>query len=104
FVVLYTQPSRAVTSVAVPATCTLSLHDALPISERLKAERNKASEEIARRKKSGQDAAGLITEMKRVSEEIKQYDERIAQLDERTDRKSTRLNSSLQIISYAVLC
>ncbi len=53
-------------------------------AERLKAERNKASEEIARRKKSGQDAAGLIAEMKRVSEEIKQYDERIAQLDERT--------------------
>src|SRR5437870_13402888 len=53
-------------------------------AERLKAERNKASEEIARRKKSGQDAAGLIAEMKCVSEEIKQYDERIAQLDERT--------------------
>src|SRR2546425_1043773 len=53
-------------------------------AERLKAERNKASEEIARRKKSGQDAAGLIAEMKRVSGEIKQYDEHIAQLDERT--------------------
>jgi len=52
-------------------------------AERLKAERNKASEEIARRKKAGQDAAALLAEMKRVADEIKQDDERIAQLDER---------------------
>jgi len=52
-------------------------------AERLKAERNKASEEIARQKKAGQDAAELIAEMKRVSDEIKQADERITQLDER---------------------
>ena len=49
--------------------------------ERLKAERNKASEEIARQKKSGEDAAGRIAEMKRVSDEIRQADERIATLD-----------------------
>jgi len=35
--------------------------------ERLKAERNKASEEIARRKKAGEDASALLAEMKRVS-------------------------------------
>ncbi len=52
-------------------------------AERSKAERNKASEEIARLKKAGQDAASLIAEMKRVSDRIKQDDERIAQLDER---------------------
>ncbi len=52
-------------------------------AERSKAERNKASEEIARLKKAGQDASGLIAEMKRVSDRIKQDDERIAQLDER---------------------
>ena len=52
-------------------------------AERLKAERNKASDEIARLKKAGQDASALIAEMKRVSEEIKQHDERIAELDER---------------------
>ncbi len=57
--------------------------DLITAAERLKAERNKASDEIARLKKSGQDASGLIAEMKRVSEEIKQDDERIAQLDER---------------------
>jgi seryl-tRNA synthetase len=40
-------------------------------AERLKAERNKASEEIARRKKAGEDASVLLAEMKRVSDEIK---------------------------------
>ncbi len=52
-------------------------------AERLKAERNKASEEIARRKKASEDTADLLAEMKRVSDEIKQADERIAALDAR---------------------
>jgi seryl-tRNA synthetase len=51
--------------------------------ERLKAERNKASEEIARRKRAGQDASALLTEMKRVSDEIKLADEQITVLDAR---------------------
>ncbi len=51
--------------------------------ERLKAERNKASEQIARRKKGGEDATALLAEMKRVSEEIKHADELIAALDAR---------------------
>jgi seryl-tRNA synthetase len=51
--------------------------------ERMKAERNKASEEIARRKRAGQDASALLTEMKRVSDEIKLADERITLLDAR---------------------
>ncbi len=50
-------------------------------TERLKARRNHASEEIARLKKSKQDAAALLGEMKEVSERVKQADERIAQLD-----------------------
>lgn len=52
-------------------------------AERLKAERNKASDEIARRKKAKEDASSLLADMKRVSEEIKLADERIAELDER---------------------
>ncbi len=60
-------------------------------AERLKAERNKASDEIARRKKAGEDtsaplsasAAELIAKMKGVSDEIKRDDERIAALDGR---------------------
>jgi seryl-tRNA synthetase len=50
-------------------------------TERLKAERNKASEEIASAKKTGQNAGTLLARMKQVSEEIKQADERIAKLD-----------------------
>jgi len=47
----------------------------------LKAQRNKASDEIALLKKEKQNADPLIAEMKLVSERIKQADERIAALD-----------------------
>ena len=50
-------------------------------TEQLKAQRNKASDEIARLKKQKQNADALIAEMKQVSERIKQSDERIAELD-----------------------
>src|SRR6202043_1949147 len=49
--------------------------------ERLKAERNKASDEIARRKKAREDASALLAKMKSVSDEIKTADERISLLD-----------------------
>ena len=52
-------------------------------AERLKAERNKASEEIARLKKSGQDASTILARMKEVSDEIKAYDDRIGGLNEK---------------------
>lgn len=42
--------------------------------EELKARRNEASKEIARRKKAGSDADALIQEMKDVSERISRYD------------------------------
>lgn len=50
-------------------------------TEQLKAQRNKASDEIARLKKEKQNAAALIAEMKQVSDRIKAADERITQLD-----------------------
>ncbi len=50
--------------------------------EQKKAQRNKASEEIAKLKKSGQDAASLIAQMKQLGDEIKRDDQRAAQLDE----------------------
>lgn len=53
-------------------------------AERLKAERNKASDEIPRLKKAGQDASALLARMKQVSEEIKQLDEKIAGIEELT--------------------
>jgi seryl-tRNA synthetase len=52
-------------------------------TELLKAERNKASDEIAAAKKSGADASAILTRMKEVSEQVKQNDARIAELDER---------------------
>src|ERR1700719_1693 len=50
-------------------------------TEQLKAQRNKASEEIARLKKEKLNVDALLAEMKQVSERIKQGDERIALLD-----------------------
>jgi seryl-tRNA synthetase len=50
-------------------------------NEQRKAQRNKASEEIARLKKEKQNADALIAEMKQVSDFVKQTDERIAELD-----------------------
>jgi seryl-tRNA synthetase len=50
-------------------------------TEQLKAQRNKANDEIATLKKTKQPADDKIAEMKQVSERIKQGDERIAQLD-----------------------
>jgi seryl-tRNA synthetase len=51
-------------------------------AERLKAERNKASEEIARMKKCGEDCTALLALMKQVSDKIKRDDETITVLDE----------------------
>src|SRR5205809_1631776 len=52
-------------------------------TEQLKAQRNKASDEIARLKTEKKNADQLIAEMKLVSERIRQSDERIAALDAR---------------------
>lgn len=50
-------------------------------TEQLKAQRNKASDEIARLKKAKESADALIGEMKAVSERIKASDERVTELD-----------------------
>lgn len=52
-------------------------------NEKRKAQRNKASEEIAHLKKEKQNADALIAEMKQLSELIKQTDERVDALDAR---------------------
>jgi seryl-tRNA synthetase len=52
-------------------------------NEQRKAQRNKASEEIARLKKEKQNADALLAEMKQLSEFIKKSDERVAELDAR---------------------
>lgn len=50
-------------------------------TEQLKAEQNRESEEIARLKKSGQDASAAITAMKAVSDKIKEMDEQRKQVE-----------------------
>src|SRR5215470_13899972 len=50
-------------------------------NEHRKAQRNKASDEIARLKKNKENAHALIAEMKQVSDQIKLADEKIDQLD-----------------------
>ena len=51
--------------------------------ERLKAERNKANDEIARRKRAGEDATALLAEMKSVAGEISAHDARVTEFDAR---------------------
>src|SRR5947208_13462373 len=75
---------------------TLSLHDALPIS---RARRERLRIEHGR----GIDARGSLGR----APHDREVDAAIVRTTERArtiDRKSTRLNSSHQIISYAVFC
>ena len=50
-------------------------------NEGRKAQRNKASDEIARRKKAREEVAADLTDLKKLSTQIKEADEKIAELD-----------------------
>ncbi|WP_020492333.1 serine--tRNA ligase [Dehalobacter sp. FTH1] len=52
-------------------------------AENLKAERNKVSEEVARRKKSGQDAEELILQMREVGQNIKTLDDSLNEIEQK---------------------
>jgi seryl-tRNA synthetase len=56
--------------------------DVLKKAEELRSVRNKASEEVSRLKKQGQDGSALIAEMRRVGDEIAALDERLKAFDE----------------------
>ncbi|MBX6353555.1 MAG: serine--tRNA ligase [Thermoflavifilum sp.] len=56
---------------------------ALTETEQLKSLRNKASEEIARKKKQGLDASDEINQMRDVSQRIKMLDDEVRQLEAR---------------------
>ena len=58
-----------------------SRRELITSTEQLKAQRNKATDEIARLKKAKQNADALVAEMKEVAERIKSADQRIAELD-----------------------
>src|SRR2546428_7593907 len=71
---------------------TLSLHDALPISRAV--ERRAIAPQLARRRSSFSPALRSIRRPKRFRNRSRLH----------RDRKSTRLNSSHDQISYAVFC
>jgi len=64
--------------------------DVLKRAEDLRAEKNRASEEIFRLKKEGKDASTLIAEMRKVGDEIGILEEKLTAFDE--ELKSTLLN------------
>src|SRR5262249_23717077 len=53
--------------------------------ETLKHERNKASEEIGKRKKSGEKADEAVAAMKRVGDEIKELDRQVQEIEAQVD-------------------
>ncbi len=53
--------------------------------EALKANRNKVSQEVAKRKAAKQPADDLLAGMKEVSEKIKGYDEKVAEVDKKLE-------------------
>src|SRR5437879_9483761 len=56
---------------------------AITAAETLQARRNRASEEIARLKKSGQDASALIQETKELREQIQESEKKAAEQEAR---------------------
>src|SRR5260221_9896132 len=69
---------------------TLSLHDALPISRGVRDDLR------------GDHRPRLVDHVAAAVHVLR--DPGVARLDQRADRKSTRLNSSHTVISYAVFC
>src|SRR5882672_7033975 len=51
-------------------------------SEGLKQRKNQASEEVARLKREGGDAAAIIVEMREVGDRIREYDDRLKIVEE----------------------
>jgi seryl-tRNA synthetase len=63
--------------------------------ETLKAERNKASEQIAALKKAKQDATALMDSMKSVAQKIKELDEQVNQFQARSEQRLLELPNVL---------
>src|SRR5205807_7452566 len=91
------------TATPTPQTYPLSLHDALPISEASPAESRKAKSqwsgfEPAARGQSPHRRRAVAAEL--LHRLVHAFGHQL----EHQDRKSTRLNSSHLVISYAVFC
>jgi seryl-tRNA synthetase len=59
--------------------------------ETLKARRNRASEEVARRKRQGEDAAALVDELKHVSDAVKQGDREVREVERALEDRLLRV-------------
>ena len=57
--------------------------EAITAAETMKAQRNRASEEIAKLKKAGQDAGARMAETKELREKIQEFEKTAAELDQR---------------------
>jgi len=69
----------------------LERRQAITETETLKAQRNRASEEIAKRKKGGEDAAALIQETKELREQIQEHERKAGEADARLREVLTAL-------------
>ncbi len=90
--------SKAAIDALVPHAATLSFPKLAPLEsldaerrnlvfevEQLKAKRNQASMEIAKRKQAKQPADDILADMKSVSDRIKSLDEKVAEVDGKLD-------------------
>ena len=59
--------------------------------ETLKAERNAASEEVARRKRAGEPADGFMATLKASGDEVKSLDARLRELEQQLDQRALAL-------------
>src|SRR3989338_1688216 len=64
-------------------------------TDKLKAERNKLSEEIGKQKKAGKDAGALMKQAAEIPEKIKENDKKISEMSERTNWILMRLPNIL---------
>src|SRR5207244_11986211 len=103
--------ARCCYSTATPKIYTLSLHDALPISVRNAGDDViSRSQTVLRQNATHMRGRSVNHSQPRITNRGSQVlHELLIQFDDQqhrvgTDRKSTRLNSSHQIISYAVFC
>src|SRR3954471_24168148 len=63
----------------------------LPETESRRAAQNEASDEIATRKRAGEDAGDVIERMKTVSAEVKQLQAELSEVEERRDALAATL-------------
>src|SRR5207244_11107063 len=101
----FAEPHRSSFRMTVIAgTCSLSLHDALPICGVYDpAQARIEAESVQKIQEKYNDAEG----QKKPSETVEDFKSRALLIKEERadlDRKSTRLNSSHHISSYAVIC